>query len=75
MRTTNVTHEMTKLERVAISTAAGGVWLLYCLIEDPAPPLPIWARWSIGLLIAAWWSLRPLALDRPSSLIFYSLIR
>jgi S-DNA-T family DNA segregation ATPase FtsK/SpoIIIE len=47
-----------RLARVVISTAAGGIWFLYCLIEDPAPPLPTWARWSIGLLIA---SRRPFA--------------
>lgn len=56
MRITNVTNKMTRLERVALSAVASGVWLLYYLVENPAPPLPVWARWSIGLLIAAWWA-------------------
>jgi hypothetical protein len=56
MHTTEVTHKMTKLERAALSAVAGGVWPLYCLVESPAPPLPVWARWTIGLIIAAWWA-------------------
>lgn len=47
---------MTKLERAAICVVASGVWLAYCLVENPGPPLPVGARWSIGLLIAAWWT-------------------
>lgn len=55
MRATNMTHKMPKLERAAISAVAGGIWLLYCLIENPAPLLPAWARWGIALLISTWW--------------------
>jgi hypothetical protein len=47
---------MTKLERIALSAAGGGIWLLYCLIEHPAPPLPAELKWLVALPIAAWWS-------------------
>jgi protein-S-isoprenylcysteine O-methyltransferase Ste14 len=43
-------------EGVAISVVVAGVWFFYCLLEEPAPPLPVWASWAIALLVPSWWA-------------------